>query len=169
MRPAFPASEYYDGSAPPPPFSRQRAYPRQGGTRRGWFPRSLLFGRRARCPALPLRHRRGYAVDLHHDLPDPTHSPFRQFPTPTTTWLVGHHGRLRTALQPQSTGFELVDDQEALRHRFLTYTFPSCSPDPAHPVVLDRPDFVAAAPTHPQRSPRPGCRQLHPTATTAKR
>ena len=57
--------------------------------------------------------------------------------------------QVRTALQPVSTGFELVDDEEALQHRFLAYAFPSCSPDPAHPVVLGRPDFVAAAPTFP--------------------
>jgi hypothetical protein len=73
-----------------------------------------------------------------------------------------HSTRLRTALPPRSTGFERVDDQEALRHRFLTYTVPSRSPGPTHPVVLSRPDFVAAAPTQTRRSPSPGCRQLHP-------
>ena len=54
----------------------------RGGTVRRWFPRSLLFGRRARRPALPLRSRRGYAAGLHHDLPGPTHLPSRQFPAP---------------------------------------------------------------------------------------
>ena len=58
-------------------------------------------------------------------------------------------GWVRTAHQPRSTGFELVDDEEASRHRFLTYTFPSCSPGTARPVVPNRPDFVAAAPTLP--------------------
>ena len=77
--------------------------------------------------------------------------------------------RIRTALPPRSTGFERVDDQEALRHRFLSCTVPSRSPGPTHPVVLDRPDFVAAAPTQTRRSPDPGCRQLHPAATTAER
>src|SRR5664279_4758653 len=38
---------------------------------RRWFPRSLLSGRRVRHPALPLRYRHGYAVDLHHGLPTP--------------------------------------------------------------------------------------------------
>jgi hypothetical protein len=56
---------------------------------------------------------------------------------------------VRTANQPISARFELGDDQETLRHQFLSYTFWSCSPDPAHPAVLDRPDFVAAAPTLP--------------------
>ncbi len=58
-------------------------------------------------------------------------------------------GQVRTAHQPRSTGFELVDDEEASRHRFLAYTFPSCSPGTARPVVPNRPDFVAAAPTLP--------------------
>src|SRR6478752_5769435 len=57
--------------------------------------------------------------------------------------------RIRTANQPRSTGLELAKHQEALRRRFLAYTFPSRSPDPAHPAVLDRSDFVAAAPTFP--------------------
>lgn len=80
-----------------------------------------------------------------------------------------HEKWVRTAHQPRSTGFELVDDEEASRHRFLAYTFPSCSPSTARPVVPDRPDFVAAAPIHPWRSPRTDCRQLHRAAATAKR
>ena len=36
---------------------------------RRWFPRSLSSGQRVRHPAIPLRHRRGYAVDIHHGLP----------------------------------------------------------------------------------------------------
>ena len=76
MWPAFPSSEYYDGSAPSAPVSRHRTYPpvpRLAGAFAGmsdeWFPRSLLFGSRIRHPALPLRPRHGYAVDLHHGLP----------------------------------------------------------------------------------------------------
>lgn len=56
---------------------------------------------------------------------------------------------VRTAHQPRSTGFELATTQEALQRRFLTYTVPSRSPGPTDPAVLDRPDFVAAAPTLP--------------------
>ena len=51
-------------------FGRRRAYPRPApwpgdghGNVRGRFPRSLLSGRRVRHPALPLRHRHGYAAD----------------------------------------------------------------------------------------------------------
>ena len=79
--------------------------------------------------------------------PDTYHRPDSS-PRRAAAWLAAPT-RLRTAHQPRSTGFELVDDEEALRHRFLTYTFPSCSPGTARPVVPDRPDFVAAAPTLP--------------------
>jgi hypothetical protein len=34
----------------------------------GWFPRSLPTVRRGRRPAMPLRHRHGYAADLHRGL-----------------------------------------------------------------------------------------------------
>jgi len=66
------------GSAPPGLFGSRCAYPhpRKPGcpTRRGprhvRFPRSLRFDQRAWRPALPLRPRHGYAIDLHRDLPD---------------------------------------------------------------------------------------------------
>ena len=58
------------------------------------FPCSLSFGRRVRHPALPLRHRRGYAVDLHHDLPGPAH---------LTDPTVPHQPR-RHGLQPRPAG-----------------------------------------------------------------
>jgi hypothetical protein len=74
--PALPASEYYGGSAPLTTIGRRRAYPprpARATARRGpdskRFPRSLHSGQRGRHPALPLRHRHGYAVDLHRDLP----------------------------------------------------------------------------------------------------
>ncbi len=55
-----------------------------------------------RCPAFAPRHRCGYAVDLHQDLLDPTHSPTR------TCGDAPHSS-------PKFTGFELVDGQEVLR------------------------------------------------------
>ena len=64
MWPAFPTSDYYDGSAPSrPDQSAVRPIPAThlaGAVverRPGWFPCSLLFARRRRCPTLPLRHR----------------------------------------------------------------------------------------------------------------
>jgi len=42
-----------------------------------------------------------------------------------------------------------VSSSRGVRHRFLAYTFPSCSPRPVHPAVLNRRDFVEAAPALP--------------------
>jgi hypothetical protein len=125
------------------------------------FPRSLRFDQRAWRPALPLRPRHGYAIDLHRDLPGQTCETLPGGPPTKTSTKV------RTAHQPTSTGLELARFQEALQHRFLTYTVPSCSPSPAPPAVPNRLDFVAAAPPSPT-SPESGCRQLHRPATTGQ-
>src|SRR6266511_5675427 len=69
---------------------------------------------------------------------------------PDQEFPARHEGQVRTATQPASTGLELVKFQEAYQRRFLAYTFPSRSPGPAHPAVLNRPDFVEAA-FHPPR------------------
>ena len=75
MYAAFPRPEYYGGSAPSAPSAGVApipapAPPAEGGAwnEHGWFPRSLLSGQRARHPALPLRHRHGYAAVLHRGL-----------------------------------------------------------------------------------------------------
>jgi hypothetical protein len=73
----------------------------------GWFPRSLLSGRRVRHPALPLRHRHGYAVVLHHGLPTRATKTLPRVPHPFEDEWV------RTANQPESIGLELADNQEA--------------------------------------------------------
>jgi hypothetical protein len=109
---------------------------------RRWFPRSLSSGQRVRHPAIPLRHRRGYAVDIHHGLPAQASKTRPGVP-------ARQGGQARTATQPTSAGLELVASSRGVRHRFLAYTFPSCSPHPAHPAVLNRRDFVEAAPTLP--------------------
>jgi hypothetical protein len=74
-----------------------------GGRKRnesGRFPRSLLSGQRGRHPALPLRHRHGYAAVLHRGLPTGKINPIQEFPPMRA---------VRTAIQPRSTGFELVE------------------------------------------------------------
>ena len=160
MWPAFPASEYYGGSAPSRPIGRQRAHPPARWRRRHRkVPVFTVIRSTGEAPGFAPAARRGYAADLHHDLPGPAHHRPDSSPQPGRRLLPDPE--VRTALQPISTGFELVDDEEALQHRFLAYAFPSRSPDPAHPVVLARPDFVAAAPTSPA-FPGSGCRQLHP-------
>ena len=75
MYAAFPRPEYYGGSAPSAPSAGVAPIPAppppaEGGAwnGHGWFPRSLLSGQRDRHPALPLRHRHGYAAVLHRGL-----------------------------------------------------------------------------------------------------
>jgi hypothetical protein len=108
MYAAFPRSEYYAGSAPPRAFSGRRTYPRpsldrtEPGSGTRWFPRSLLTVRERRCPAMPLRHRPGYAVDLHQGLPAKRDNRPRSS-SPGTARPV------RTATQPISARFELVE------------------------------------------------------------
>jgi hypothetical protein len=94
---------------------RHRTYPMPtvwlrtaAGNVRGWFPRSLVSDRRRRHPAIPLRPRHGYAVDLHRGLR--TQASKTQPEVPHT-----HHyaSGVRAAIQPISTGFELAENQEA--------------------------------------------------------
>ena len=88
---------------------------------------------------MPLRHRHGYAADLHRDLPTSDIEPVQEFP-------ARHEEQVRAAIQPASTGFELADHLERLYQRwFLSYTFSTCLPDPPHPIVLARPGVVGAA------------------------
>lgn len=99
MRPAFPVSEYYDGSAPCAPFSGPRAYPDATslagppapGPRHTRFPRSLCFDQQAWRPALLLRSRHGYAVDIHRDLPGQTCETLPGVPPPAKRDQRGTH------------------------------------------------------------------------------
>jgi hypothetical protein len=105
MRPALPAPEYYGGSAPPAPSAgvapiRPCLPGREAGRNgHGRFPRSLLSGRRARHPALPLRHRHGYAAAFHRGLPSQAGQTRTGVPRPVM------RRRVRAADQPESTGF----------------------------------------------------------------
>jgi len=107
--PAFPRSEYYGGSAPPAPSAGvrpiQTPYPGRIPDRNGhgWFPRSLLSGRRVRHPALPLRLRRGYCRSQFTAASRPRPwIPCPEFP-------ARHEERVRAAIQPESTGLELAE------------------------------------------------------------
>src|SRR5204863_6336455 len=96
----------------PPPHPQavggRRAFPpgpaRTAGTSRGprgWFPRSPRTVRRVRWPALPLRHRHGYAAVSSPWPPDRRGQTGQGVPA-HSAW------RVRTAIQPRSTGFELA-------------------------------------------------------------
>ena len=169
MWPAFPSSEYYDGSAPPAPSAGNAPIPpgppwpaRTRWNGHEWFPRSLLFGRRVRHPALPLRSRHGYAVDLHHGLPARTSKPARSSP-PEPIATAGTHRtpaqihRVRAGSDMKrrnNTGSSRIPSRLAHRARPIRqcWTDPTLSrllpPSPAIPGI--------------------GCRQLHPAATTAR-
>ena len=69
-------------------------------------------------------------------------APSQEFPT------APQDGRCAPPTRPDPPGSSWSRTQEP-QHRFLAYAFSSRSPGPAHPAVLDRPDFVAAAPTLP--------------------
>ena len=51
---------------------------------------------------MPLRYRHGYAAVLHRGLPTGKINPAQEFST-------RNEGRVRTAIQPRSTGFELAE------------------------------------------------------------
>ncbi len=65
----------------------------------GWFPRSLRTVRQGWCPAMPLRHRHGYAADIHRGLRTDDQNRWRS--SPPHTWWV------RATDQPRSVRFEL--------------------------------------------------------------
>jgi hypothetical protein len=68
---------------------------------------------------MPLRHRHGYAAVLHRGLPTSVTNQSRSSPTRHPA------SRVRTAIQPPSTGFELAVLLRGLQHRFLAYAFRS--------------------------------------------
>ena len=93
----------------PPPhpgsISRRRTFPPTswlliGEGSPGWFPRSLLTVRRMRRPAMPLRPRHAYAADIQRGLRGGDLFPPPEFPAQLL--------RVRVAIQPRSTRFELA-------------------------------------------------------------
>ena len=117
-----------------------------------WFPRSALTARRTRCPALPLRHRHGYAADLPHGLPaDPTR-PARESPVPGCAPQSDPYpqvGGRRTRLRGVDAGSSLAPFRLACRTRAVW----RCRPVPSSSGLLS----PLPAP------PGSGCPQLQPT------
>lgn len=150
MHAALPRSEYYDGAAPPAPsagvapirtwFPLAEEKARNG---RGWFPRSLLSGQRVRHPALPLRYRHGYAVGTSPWPPSPG------FGNPAWSSPSVMRDRCAPLTNPYPPDWSWRPIKRRNATGFFSYTFPSRSPRPAHPAVLNRRDFVKAAPTLP--------------------
>jgi hypothetical protein len=132
LRSAFPTSvagrhtrDYYGASVPPGAHSGQRACPfvRWLRTTRATPDGSHVHrttGRRGRRPALPQRHRHGYAVGFHRGLHPEGINSGQEFPA------VSFRRPVRAATQPISARLELVGRLRGFKHWFLTYAFPSC-------------------------------------------
>ena len=112
---------------------------------------------------MPLRHRHGYAADLHRGLPASDLKPTQEFLT--------HHlrGQVRTAIQPLSTGFELAGNLRGVMTLVplvhlpvsLAGPGPSDSSDPSRRCRGCLPSSPA--------SPGLDCPQLHYATATAQR
>ena len=190
MWPAFPSSEYYDGSAPSAPSVGIGPIQRPShladvlaGTSHGWFPRSRLFGRRVRHPALPLRPRHGYAVDLHHDLPSQTVNtrsgvPHPAEPSPTRLSNAGTHREPahihRVRAGDQSRGVTTPVPRVYLPVS-LTRPGPSGSPEPTRlcrgcsHLPRRSPDRLPPASPHRHDGRAPKVSHLHPPQVRSTR
>jgi hypothetical protein len=169
MWPALPASEYYDGSAPPGPFGRRRAYPE----RRAGYPPPGAVTRRFPCspvdrfpeeapdfaPAASPRLRRRLSPWPPGGREKVT---AREFPTPAIE-AGAHRDR------PRSVRFEPVTTLRDVTRRFLAYTFPSRSPDPPHLTVLDTSRLCQGRLPPSPAPPGSGCPQLRQAAATTRR
>ena len=104
-------------AAPPPPGpigrrwdpTRESALPARHRVKPGSFPCSLLFARRRRSPAVPLRHRHGYPAALHHGLRAGIHKTTQEFHLPAQT--------LRQAYAPHPAHVRQFWGRQALKGR----------------------------------------------------
>jgi hypothetical protein len=153
MYAALPRPEYYDGAAPPAPSAGVAPIPApplrsRSGTwsARGWFPRSLSSDQRVRHPALPLRHRHGYAVDLHRGLQTQAKQTRPEVPLPLAA------GRVRTANQPESTGFRAGIRSRGVTKPISHVYLPVSLTAPA-PSGSTRPTRLRRGCSHPRHRP----------------
>jgi hypothetical protein len=150
MRPAFPASDYYGGSAPAQwhQLTLSLPYPQhEGEGATGGFPRSLPIDRRDRRPASPLRACRD--DKRSHSPRDPTTA----LPPSSGTGSPGEfRGSHAPHNQPKSTGLEPTASLEGIQSLVHSrFAAPSRLPHPRSPVVPPRHGFVRAAfHPHPQ-------------------
>jgi hypothetical protein len=111
---------------------------------------------------MPLRHRHGYAADLHRGLPTSATTPAKEFP-------ARHHGQVRTAIQPTSTGFELAallrGFTPLVPHVHLLVSL--AEPAPSGSTDTSR-RCRSCLPPSPA-SPGSGCSLLHHPAATRRR
>jgi hypothetical protein len=143
---AFPGSKYYGGSAPSWTDRRSvRPADPSGLDVQGWRDQD---GSRVHCDSLDEGGARLCPCGL--TTATPQHFTVVSRPVVKASPGVPNPNRLgRTALGPHPPGSSR-SRFERRKHRFLAYSFPSCSPDPHHLAVLARSDFVGAA-CHPLR------------------
>jgi hypothetical protein len=167
MRPAFPASDYYGGSAPARRHQPTLSLPcpTKGEGTTGGFPRSLPFDRRDRRPAFPLRACRG--DKRSHSPRDPDH---RHPPRSGT----GFPGKFRAThappCRPRSTGLEPAASLEGVRSLVhFRFAAPSRLPHPRSPVVPARHGVVRAASRPPPQLRDQAALSFHQAAAAAQR
>ena len=166
MRPAFPASDYYGGSAPARRHQPTLSLPcpARGEGTTGGFPRSLPFDRRDRRPASPLRACRD---DKR------SHSP-RDPETASPSSGTGFPGEFRGTHaplgRPRSTGLEPTASLEGVRSLVhLRFAAPSRLPHPRSPVVPPRHGVVRAASRPPPQLRDQAALSSHQAAAAAQR
>ena len=149
--------------------SRRRAYPPLGSLARnqswsggGRFPRSLLSGQRVRYPALPLRHRHDYAVDIHHGLLAPASN--TEPGAPHSTCGVGAH-RIPAQIRRVRAGVASRGVTAPVPRVYLPVLL--TGPDPSGSTESARLRRGCSHP--PQRLPGMAASSFGPTATTAGR
>lgn len=141
MRRAFPGSEYYDGSAPSQPGQRSvRSATLRAGGPAGW---QGPDGSRAHCDSLDGGGARlcpcGITTTTPQHFAVVSRPTVLSGPGVTRRYPVGAH---RPGPYPPDLS---RCKMKGRKRRFLSYSFPSRSPDPHHLAVLTRPGFVRAA------------------------
>jgi hypothetical protein len=167
MQPAFPAPDYYGGSAPArwhqPTLSLP--YPQEGEGTTGGFPRSLSIDQRDRRPASPLRacrdDRRSYSP----------RDPATALPPSSGTGSPGEfRGSHAPQNQPKSTGLEPTASLEGVQSLVhFRFAAPSRLPHPRSPVVPPRHGFVRAASRPPPQLRDQAALSSHQAAAAAQR
>jgi hypothetical protein len=142
MWPAFPASDYYEDSAPP--WSHRTTAVLPVANLDGWRGGQLQGGSHVHLRTVD----GGGAQLFPGSLAMSTPQAFLMASQPTLFIGIGVAPRACAADRPRSTRFEPALDLRGFHRWFLrSYTFPSCLPGPNCLVVPARPVVVGAAPT----------------------
>ena len=161
------ARDYYGASAPPDILSWQRAcpLPRWLPGRRAMSDGShvrLATDRRGRRPALPQRHRHGYAVGFHRGLPPKGISLGKEFPTGTRPFGAR---RNPAHIRQVGAGGSFEGLYTLVSHVRLSVLLAEPAPSGSTGTSRRCQDCSPPFPAFPGSD----CPQLHPVATTTGR